>query len=51
VRDPALHDKVVADVKDWLCNEIDWQLIGVTNSPIDGPDGNREFLIAAQKPT
>ena len=51
VRDPALHDKVVADVKDWLCNEIGWRLIGVTNSPIDGPDGNREFLIAAQKPT
>ena len=51
VREPALHDKVVADVKDWLCNEIGWRLIGVTNSPIDGPDGNREFLIAAQKPT
>ena len=51
VRDPALHDKVVADVKDWLCDEIGWRLIGVTNSPIDGPDGNREFLIAAQKPT
>lgn len=50
VRDGALHDKVVNDVKDWLCTDMGWKLIGVTNSPIDGPDGNKEFLIAAQKP-
>ena len=51
VRDATLHDRVVADVRNWLCHEIGWRLIGVTNSPIDGPDGNREFLIAAQKPS
>ena len=51
VRDATLHDRVVADVSNWLCHEIGWRLIGVTNSPIDGPDGNREFLIAAQKPS
>lgn len=50
VRDPALHEKVVNDVKAWLATDMGWRLIGVTNSPIDGPDGNKEFLIAAQKP-
>ncbi|MDB2390584.1 TlyA family RNA methyltransferase [Alphaproteobacteria bacterium] len=51
VRDTALHDKVIADVTAWLSNDMGWQLIGVTQSPIDGPDGNKEFLIAAQKPS
>jgi 23S rRNA (cytidine1920-2'-O)/16S rRNA (cytidine1409-2'-O)-methyltransferase len=51
VRDGALHDKVVTAVKAWLCVDMGWRLIGVTHSPIDGPDGNKEFLIAAQKPT
>jgi 23S rRNA (cytidine1920-2'-O)/16S rRNA (cytidine1409-2'-O)-methyltransferase len=43
VRDPALHEKVVNDVKAWLATDMGWRLIGVTNSPIDGPDGTRNF--------
>ena len=26
-----------------------WQVLGITESPITGPEGNREFLIAATK--
>ncbi|MEM7022928.1 MAG: TlyA family RNA methyltransferase [Pseudomonadota bacterium] len=48
VRDPNLHEAVCADITDWLAAQ-DWQVLGVTPSPITGPKGNREFLIAARK--
>ena len=50
VRDPALHALTTARIERWLTNEMGWAHIGTTPSPIDGPDGNREFLIAASKP-
>ena len=46
VRDPALHARVCDEVRDWLAGE-GWQIDGVTTSPITGPEGNVEFLIAA----
>ena len=27
-----------------------WQVLGLTESPVTGTDGNREFLIAGRKP-
>jgi 23S rRNA (cytidine1920-2'-O)/16S rRNA (cytidine1409-2'-O)-methyltransferase len=27
-----------------------WQVLGITESSITGPEGNREFIIAARKP-
>lgn len=50
VRDPAVHDRVCAAVEHWLIG-IGWAVQGVTTSPITGPEGNVEFLIAAQKRT
>ncbi|HEY4136664.1 MAG TPA: TlyA family RNA methyltransferase [Alphaproteobacteria bacterium] len=50
VRDPELHREVCERIQDWLANEMHWNIIGVTDSPITGQDGNREFLIAATKP-
>jgi 23S rRNA (cytidine1920-2'-O)/16S rRNA (cytidine1409-2'-O)-methyltransferase len=50
VRDPALHEEVCAEVARWLAEEQGWQVQGITPSPITGPKGNREFLIAARKP-
>ncbi|MGH6903960.1 MAG: TlyA family RNA methyltransferase [Geminicoccaceae bacterium] len=47
VRDPALHDAVCAKFARWLGAEQGWQVLGITPSPITGPKGNREFLIAA----
>lgn len=49
VRDPVLHEKVVADV---IRNAVDrgLSMLGVCESPITGADGNREFLIYLQKP-
>jgi len=48
VRDPALHQAVCDDIAHWLA-EQGWQVLGVAPSPITGPKGNREFLIAARR--
>jgi 23S rRNA (cytidine1920-2'-O)/16S rRNA (cytidine1409-2'-O)-methyltransferase len=50
VRDPALQAQVCADIARWLTEEQGWQVLGITESPITGPKGNREFLIAARRP-
>ena len=48
VRDPALHERVCDEVRGWL--EIaDWTVLGIERSPITGPEGNVEFLIAARR--
>nr|WP_199558069.1 TlyA family RNA methyltransferase [Novosphingobium sp. MD-1] len=46
VRDPALHARVCAEVRVWLEGE-GWEVDGIVESPITGPEGNVEFLIAA----
>ena len=48
VRDTSLHDRVVADIENWLTTEMKWSHLGTAPSAIDGPDGNREFLIAGR---
>ena len=48
VRDPALHRRVCDEVRIWL-EAGGWQVLGITESPITGPKGNVEFLIAAQR--
>ena len=48
VRDPALHQRVCAEVREWL-ESAGWSVQGVVESPITGPEGNIEFLIAAQR--
>ena len=48
VRDPAVHQRVCAEAKDWI--ELQgWAVLGVTESPITGPEGNVEFLLGAVK--
>jgi len=46
VRDPALHQRVCGEVREWLEGE-GWTVDGIVESPITGPEGNVEFLIAA----
>ncbi len=48
VRDPALHDEVCARIAAWFAGE-GFAVVGIEPSPILGPEGNREFLIAAKK--
>ena len=49
VRDADLHRRVCARIADWLGHQPGWRVIGITDSPITGADGNREFLIAAKR--
>ena len=48
VRDPALHAEVCERIRVWLESLPGWSVQGVTESPITGPEGNVEFLIAAE---
>jgi 23S rRNA (cytidine1920-2'-O)/16S rRNA (cytidine1409-2'-O)-methyltransferase len=48
VRDPALHEEVCARIAAWLTG-LGWRVLGVRRSPITGPEGNVEFLIAAER--
>jgi 23S rRNA (cytidine1920-2'-O)/16S rRNA (cytidine1409-2'-O)-methyltransferase len=49
VRDPALHARVCQEARDWLTAQPDWQVIGIVESPITGPQGNVEFLLVGRK--
>lgn len=46
VREPELHDEVCATIAEWLAAQPGWAVLGVTESPITGAEGNKEFLIA-----
>ena len=49
VRDPALHREVRERIADWLESLPGWSVLGQAESPIAGPEGNKEFLIAGAK--
>ena len=49
VRDPAIHARVCDAAAAWFVGE-GWDVVDVTKSPITGPEGNVEFLLAAVKP-
>jgi 23S rRNA (cytidine1920-2'-O)/16S rRNA (cytidine1409-2'-O)-methyltransferase len=48
VRDPAVRDRVCTEAKCWVESQ-GWTVLGVTPSPITGPEGNVEFLLGAEK--
>ena len=48
VRDPAVHEEVVARILD-LAYNTGFDLLGLTFSPIRGPEGNIEYLIHLRK--
>jgi len=48
VRDRAVHGRVCGQVAEWVGSQ-GWKVLGVTESPITGPEGNVEFLLAAVK--
>jgi len=48
VRDPAIHARVCAEVERWVTGK-GWLVEGIVPSPITGPEGNVEFLIAAHR--
>jgi 23S rRNA (cytidine1920-2'-O)/16S rRNA (cytidine1409-2'-O)-methyltransferase len=47
VREPELHEEVVRTITGWLGEQPGWTVLGVTESPITGAEGNKEFLVSA----
>ncbi len=48
VRDPFVHQRVCDQATEWVASQ-GWSVLGVTESPITGPEGNVEFLLGAVK--
>jgi len=46
VRDAGVHERVCAEARAWVESQ-NWQVVGIEKSPITGPEGNVEFLLAA----
>ena len=47
VRDPAVRAAVCEIVRAWWAGLPGWRVLGIEESPITGPEGNHEFLIAS----
>ena len=47
--DVAAVEAVPRDLAAWLDGRDGWRVAGVIPSPIEGGDGNREFLLAGLK--
>ncbi len=49
VRDPEVQTRVCEEICRWLEETMGWRVLGLVESPITGPKGNREFLVAARQ--
>ncbi len=45
IKDPEVHDRVLRELQEWITQNTPFRIVGLTNSPIYGRDGNREFLL------
>jgi 23S rRNA (cytidine1920-2'-O)/16S rRNA (cytidine1409-2'-O)-methyltransferase len=45
ISDPAVHQRVLQELEEWILQHTSFHVQGVTDSPIYGRDGNREFLL------
>jgi 23S rRNA (cytidine1920-2'-O)/16S rRNA (cytidine1409-2'-O)-methyltransferase len=48
VKDPAVHERVCKAAAEWA-ESRGWTVQGIIRSPITGPEGNVEFLLAATR--
>jgi 23S rRNA (cytidine1920-2'-O)/16S rRNA (cytidine1409-2'-O)-methyltransferase len=49
LRDPAEGERVAGELREWLDGQPGWRAVGLVPSPIEGGDGNREYLLAGAK--
>lgn len=49
LRNPADAERVAAEIRLWLDAFNGWRAVGLVESPIEGGDGNREFLLCGEK--
>ena len=45
ISDPAVYKRVLDELQEWIAEHTSLQVRGLTESPIHGRDGNREFLL------
>ena len=45
MKDPLIHEQVCNDISNWFKKIIKAEVVGLVESPITGPKGNKEFLI------
>jgi 23S rRNA (cytidine1920-2'-O)/16S rRNA (cytidine1409-2'-O)-methyltransferase len=48
VRDPAVHAVVCDDIAEFIAS-LGWRVLGIVTSPLEGGDGNAEFLVGAAR--
>jgi 23S rRNA (cytidine1920-2'-O)/16S rRNA (cytidine1409-2'-O)-methyltransferase len=46
IKDPTVHQRVLAELKEWITENTTLRVMSETDSPILGRDGNHEFLFA-----
>ena len=49
IRDPVIHQRVVGELNQFVAARVDLRWVGVTESPVLGPAGNKEFLVLIEK--
>jgi 23S rRNA (cytidine1920-2'-O)/16S rRNA (cytidine1409-2'-O)-methyltransferase len=49
ITDPAIHDRVLRELEEFVAREARLRWRGVTESPLLGPAGNKEFLVLLEK--
>ena len=49
ITDPAIHERVLAELKDFVTAQAGLCWLGVVESPLLGPAGNKEFLTLIEK--
>lgn len=49
ITDPAIHERVLRELEEFSGQHSDWHWRGVTESPLLGPAGNKEFLVLIEK--
>ncbi len=49
VRDPEIHREICDRIAGWVGAQPGWRVVGIAESPITGPAGNKEFLLYARK--
>jgi len=49
ITDPAIHDRVLRELEEFVAGHARLSWRGVTESPLLGPAGNKEFLVLIEK--
>ncbi len=45
IKDTEVHNRVLHELQEWITQHTPFQILGLTDSPIYGRDGTREFLL------